>query len=118
NEPAPLKNRNPVPQRNPGSKPVFCPGPTKREARLAMLKFKYLRAALVGAVFAALILSGIASSPMEDIATTANAAIESESGSPEPIVAPSTFYSVRPDLRRCASPLCGGYLAHRRHTVS
>ena len=78
-----------------------------------MLKFKYLRAALVGAVFAALILSGIASSHMADIATTANAAIESESGSPEPIVATSTFYSVRPDLRRCASPLCGGYFVKR-----
>lgn len=74
-----------------------------------MLKFKYLRAALVGAVFAALTLSSGASPHVTEIASSANATTESESASPESIVVSSTFYSVRADLRRCVSPLCGGY---------
>jgi hypothetical protein len=74
-----------------------------------MLKFKCLRAALVGAVFAALTLSSGASPQVTEIASSANAETESESASPESIVVSSTFYSVRPDLRRCVSPLCGGY---------
>jgi len=28
-------------------------------------------------------------------------------------VSSSTFYLVRPDLRRCASPMCGGYFVRR-----
>ena len=78
-----------------------------------MPKFKYLRAALVGAVFAALTFSSGASPHVTEIASRANAETESESASPEPIVATATFYSVRPDLRRCASPLCGGYFVKR-----
>ena len=78
-----------------------------------MLNFKYLRAALVGAAFAALTLSSGASPHVTDSASTANAETESESTSPEPIVATATFYSVRADLRRCVSPLCGGYFVKR-----
>lgn len=29
--------------------------------------------------------------------------------SPKPVSSNSTFFTVRPDLRRCASPMCGGY---------
>ena len=78
-----------------------------------MLNFKYLRAALVGAALAALTLSSGASPRVTDIATGASAETESESTSTEPIAANSTFYSVRPDLRRCVSPLCGGYFVKR-----
>jgi len=74
-----------------------------------MLKFKYLRAALVGAVFAALTLSSGASPHVTEIASSANAETESESASPQPLVAGATYYRIRPDLRRCVSPLCGGY---------
>ena len=78
-----------------------------------MLNFKYLRAALVGAALAALTLSSGASPRVTDIATGASAETESGSTSPESIAANSTFYSVRPDLRRCVSPLCGGYFVKR-----
>ena len=78
-----------------------------------MLNFKYLRAALVGAVFVALTLSSGASPQVTDMASSTNAATESESTSLEPVDPTSTFYSVRPDLRRCVSPLCGGYFVKR-----
>jgi hypothetical protein len=78
-----------------------------------MLKFKYLRAALGGAMFVTLTLSSVASWHMTEIATSANAAMGSESGSPVPVAQAATFYSVRPDLRRCVSPLCGGYFVKR-----
>ncbi|HWP54967.1 MAG TPA: DUF6748 domain-containing protein, partial [Pyrinomonadaceae bacterium] len=68
-----------------------------------------LRAALVGAVFAALTLSSGASPHVTEIASSANAETESESASPAPVAPTPTFYRVRPDLRRCVSPLCGGY---------
>jgi hypothetical protein len=77
-----------------------------------MHRFKYLRAALVGAAFVALTLSSGASPHETDIATSAEAET-SDSALPESIVATSTFYSVRSDLRRCASPLCGGYFVKR-----
>lgn len=35
---------------------------------------------------------------------------------PEPVSSNSTFYTVRPDLRRCASPRCGGYYVRRVNT--
>ncbi|HKY30261.1 MAG TPA: DUF6748 domain-containing protein [Pyrinomonadaceae bacterium] len=32
---------------------------------------------------------------------------------PDPLRSTSTYYTVRPDVRRCASPLCGGYFVKR-----
>jgi hypothetical protein len=32
---------------------------------------------------------------------------------PDPLSSTSTYYSLRPDLRRCASPRCGGYFVKR-----
>lgn len=32
---------------------------------------------------------------------------------PDPLSSTSTYYSVRPDVRRCASPRCGGYFVKR-----
>jgi hypothetical protein len=78
-----------------------------------MLEFKCLRVALIAAAFVALTLSSGASPHVTDIASSANAEPESDSASPEPVAATSTFYSVRPDLRRCVSPLCGGYFVKR-----
>ncbi len=88
-----------------------------------MLNFKYLRAALVAAAFAALTLSSGASSHLvkDDLeaARVANVdAAESVSGSPDTMKAGSTFYRVRNDLRRCALPLCGGYFVARVNASS
>jgi hypothetical protein len=60
-----------------------------------MPKFKYLRAALVGAVFVFDIFQR-RQSARDGIASRANAATESESASPEPS-STRTFYSVRAD---------------------
>lgn len=88
-----------------------------------MLKFKYLRAALVAAAFAALAFSGGARPHLVrgDLkeASVANAdAAESVSRSPDTVSAGSTFYRVRNDLRRCALPLCGGYFVSRVNASS
>ena len=32
---------------------------------------------------------------------------------PDPVAGASTFYTIRRDLRRCASPMCGGYFVKR-----
>jgi uncharacterized protein DUF6748 len=39
--------------------------------------------------------------------------LESTLESPEPLSVTSTFYTVRADLRRCISPMCGGYFVKR-----
>ncbi|HSQ24197.1 MAG TPA: DUF6748 domain-containing protein [Pyrinomonadaceae bacterium] len=88
-----------------------------------MLNFKYIRAALVAAAFAALILSSGASphlmkGSLEEPQVMNGDAAESDSVSPEPINATSTFYSLRRDLRRCVSPLCGGYFVRRANLSS
>jgi hypothetical protein len=43
---------------------------------------------------------------------------EAVSVSPEPIDATSSFYNLRQDLRRCVSPLCGGYFVKRVNVSS
>src|SRR6266550_5607002 len=83
-----------------------------------MLNFKYIRAALVAAAFGALTLSSGASPQLinrdsETPRVANDRASESIVASPDPISVNSTFYSVRPDLRRCVSPLCGGYFVKR-----
>ncbi|HYR77722.1 MAG TPA: DUF6748 domain-containing protein [Pyrinomonadaceae bacterium] len=83
-----------------------------------MLNFKYIRAALVAAAIAALTWSSGASPKLVkgklEKPNIVNAGVsESVSVSPEPIDATSTFYSLRRDLRRCVSPLCGGYFVKR-----
>jgi hypothetical protein len=88
-----------------------------------MLNFKYLRAALVAAVFIALTLSSGASShlvkgDLDEASVVNDDAAESVSGLPETLSAGSTFYRVRNDLRRCASPLCGGYFVARVNASS
>lgn len=83
-----------------------------------MLNFKYIRAAVVAAAFSALTLSSGASPRLiigtsEKPGVTNGGASESISASPDSVNATSTFYSLRPDLRRCVSPLCGGYFVKR-----
>src|SRR5258707_13031668 len=80
-----------------------------------MLNFKYIRAALVAAALAALTWSSGASSSLiignlEKPSVLSGGVSESVSASPDTINATSTFYSLRRDLLRCVSPLCGGYL--------
>jgi hypothetical protein len=36
-----------------------------------------------------------------------------DSVSPDPLATTSTFYTIRRDVRRCASPMCGGYFIKR-----
>ncbi len=83
-----------------------------------MLNFKYIRAALVAAALAALTWSSGASSSLiignlEKPSVLSGGVSESVSVSPDTINATSTFYSLRRDLRRCVSPLCGGYFVKR-----
>src|SRR5713226_1684337 len=89
-----------------------------------MLDFKYIRAAVVAAAFTALTWSSGASPRLiignsEKPSVTSGGASESISASRDPInsISPinstSTFYSLRRDLRRCVSPLCGGYFVKR-----
>jgi hypothetical protein len=86
-----------------------------------MLNFKYIRAAVVAVAFAALTWSSGASStwmigntPKPNVGNSG--ASDSVSVLPDPMNATSTFYSLRRDRRRCASPLCGGYFVKRVNT--
>ena len=88
-----------------------------------MQHLKYFRAALAAAAFAALTLSGGASphlmrDNLEKLDVAEASEVESVSPSPDPIDANSIFYRVRRDLRRCVSPLCGGYFVTRVNTSS
>jgi hypothetical protein len=79
-----------------------------------MFDFKFVRAIAVAAAFTALTLSSGASPRVivgnsEKPSVVDSGESESVSVSPEPPNATSTFYSVRRDLRRCVSPMCGGY---------
>jgi hypothetical protein len=83
-----------------------------------MPNFKCIRAVLVAAAFIALTLStGASPQSMKGnlkephIVNSLN--LESVSVSPDPVNATSSFYSVRRDMRRCVSPLCGGYFVRR-----
>ena len=83
-----------------------------------MRNFKYIRAVAVAAVFAALTLSSGASSRLingnsEKLSVINGGGSESISESPDAVNATSTFYSLRSDLRRCVSPICGGYFVRR-----
>src|SRR5260370_7964329 len=83
-----------------------------------MLNFKYSRAALVAAALAALPWSSGASHSLiidnlEKPSVLNGGVSESLSVLPDPMNATSTFYSLRRDLRRCVSPLCGGYFVKR-----
>ena len=104
-----------------------------------MLKLKYIRAATVAAAFSALVLSTGARpqkieatpdrQPFNVIApdnllpaavVTSDPPVngqsmqpESTSTSPDPLSTTSTFYTVRSDLRKCMSPMCGGYFVKR-----
>lgn len=88
-----------------------------------MQNLRYFRAALVAAAFAALTLSGgagphLVRGDLKELDVVDASASESVSPLPDPIDANSTFYRVRRDLRRCISPLCGGYFVARVNTPS
>jgi uncharacterized protein DUF6748 len=63
---------------------------------MTKLNFRYLCASFVIALLSALLYSPEPSAAM-----------------PDPLSSTSTYHSVRPDLRRCASPRCGGYFVKR-----
>ena len=83
-----------------------------------MLNFKYIRVGVLLTVFVALTCSSGASSKLiidnsAPASVVENPAAEPISESPDPIDVNSTYYSLRRDLRRCVSPLCGGYFVKR-----
>jgi len=83
-----------------------------------MLNFKYIRAALIAAALATLAWSSGARSSLITgnfkKPSVLNAGVsESVLRSSDLVNATSTFYSLRRDLRRCVSPLCGGYFVKR-----
>jgi hypothetical protein len=88
-----------------------------------MLNFKYVRAALVTTALAALTLSRGAvplatNGNLEEPDVLNGAAAECMSVSPEAAVATSTFYRLRRDLRKCISPICGGYFVTRVNSAT
>lgn len=95
-----------------------------------MLNLRYFRAAAVMIAFAVLVLSSGATSqrseatrrPLSVIASAILSAeslandqdsLEANPPAPDPFASTSTFYTVREDMRRCASPTCGGYFVKR-----
>jgi hypothetical protein len=95
-----------------------------------MLNLKYFRVAAVMVAFTVLVLSSGATSqrteairrPLIDVASANLPAeplvndqdsLEANPAEPDPLASTSTFYTVREDLRRCVSPICGGYFVKR-----
>jgi hypothetical protein len=54
---------------------------------------------IIFTAFRLLVLALVVGAPIFETATPA----------PDPVPSTSTFYTIRRDLRRCASPMCGGY---------
>lgn len=83
----------------------------------SMRTFSFIRIALTGAVFGCLVLAlGAgrgAQSKQPAIHADVLSAIEITAAEPAPAVNNSTYYTVRPDVRRCVSPMCGGYWVSR-----
>src|SRR5262245_13589106 len=83
-----------------------------------MLTPRFVRVGSFATVFACLILTVIAGQEVEskrpvlvsrqDLRGRPGVTVDAAG----PVVQ-STFYTVRPDVRRCASPLCGGYFVKR-----
>jgi hypothetical protein len=91
-----------------------------------MLNSKYIHVAAVAVAFTLLLSGGVSSQRTEanpsqqpfSVIATAFAddragSLESGPAVPDPLSNTSTFYTVRADLRRCASPLCGGFFVKR-----
>jgi hypothetical protein len=98
-----------------------------------MAKSKYIHVAAVAVAFASLLSSSgigpqrtaatrgrqpfsvIAQENLlpEDIVNDQALPLGPNPVSPDPLSSTSTFYTVRADLRRCVSPMCGGYFVKR-----
>lgn len=84
-----------------------------------MSKLNHIRSALIGCVLTSLTLASGPGfrAPQETFVNashlTANAATMESSPALDSLASTSTFFAVRPDLRRCASPRCGGYFVRR-----
>src|SRR5258708_6151734 len=98
-----------------------------------MTNSKYIHAAAVAVAFASLLSSsgigrqrtgasrgrqpfsviGQENLRPQDIANSHALPLAPNPVSPDPLSSSSTFYAVRADLRRCVSPMCGGYFVRR-----
>jgi Domain of unknown function (DUF6748) len=74
-----------------------------------MFTLTHIHALLFAALFTSITFAD--SSQGTRVATNATAVINEEQGTG--IAANSTFYTFRQDMRKCASPLCGGYFVKR-----
>jgi len=69
-----------------------------------MFTFVYLRGLLIGLALVSMVAPPSPKAPSTSAVPEANNIIEAEAP-----VLNSSFYLVRPDPRKCASPMCGGY---------
>ncbi len=72
---------------------------------------KYVPVLVLIAAVASMVFAGI-NRPTCYTSNSYTPAVEAVTA-PEPIAGTSTFFTVRQDMRRCASPMCGGYFVKR-----
>lgn len=88
-----------------------------------MIKSTFVRTVLLASVMTALSLPGglqgsasiVVNLPQPRVSgyTETGVGSSARSAAPDALSTTSTFYSIRPDLRRCASPRCGGFFVKR-----
>jgi len=70
-----------------------------------MSNTKYALTLVLGLLFTSIVFGNFGSTVSEAESDTVVA--------PDSLTSTSTFFTVRPDLRRCAAPMCGGYFVKR-----
>jgi hypothetical protein len=73
-----------------------------------MLKLMAFRSLL----FASILIT-LASIPSSSLTYVASKTLDSFNAGPKTLAENSTFFTIRPDMRKCASPMCGGYFVKR-----
>ncbi len=76
-----------------------------------MTDIRYVRAAILAVMPALFAIPTVVTTSMPAIPIQNDGTTVSES--PDSLASTSTFYTLRPDFRRCAAPLCGGYFIKR-----
>lgn len=76
---------------------------------------RLIRAVIVCVLLSLGLSTGISLHPPVTAGIASPAVVHSESV-PDSLASTSTFFTIRPDLRRCASPRCGGFFVRRVNT--
>ncbi|HEY8223939.1 MAG TPA: DUF6748 domain-containing protein [Pyrinomonadaceae bacterium] len=71
-----------------------------------MSKLTYIRVVSIAAVLTSLSFAAAVPRAVEETTYTSSDPVDS-------LASTSTYFTLRPDLRRCASPMCGGYFVRR-----